>query len=307
MFGKKPESFIDFANQYLEYLLTNGKSSTRSKALSVIVKLKEFINGKDLLFTDIDVSFIKKYESYLRNIKGNKINTIHSDLKVIRRIVKEAVRESLITDNNNPFKNYKLKWEDSNVIYLNDDEIQRLKELELNPKIMEHHVRNIFVFSCYAGGLRISDVLKLKWRQFDGERIELNTQKSNAKVSILLPNVALRILEIYKVSKLSDSDFIFPFLNNNADYTMQKKLYRDISSRTAYANKLLKSICEKAKINKQIHFHVSRHTFATQALKRGMRIEYVSKLLGHSSIKTTQIYAKIVDAELDKAMEVFND
>ena len=60
-----------------------------------------------------------------------------------------------------------------------------------------------------------------------------------------------------------------------------------------------------AETDKKIHFHTSRHTFATRALKKGMRIEYVSKLLGHSSIKTTQVYAKIVNKDLDDAMDEF--
>ena len=72
-------------------------------------------------------------------------------------------------------------------------------------------------------------------------------------------------------------------------------------------NKNLKSIATKAKISKKITFHVARHTFATIALKKGIRIEYVSKLLGHANLKETQIYAKIINEELDKAMDVFND
>jgi site-specific recombinase XerD len=68
----------------------------------------------------------------------------------------------------------------------------------------------------------------------------------------------------------------------------------------------LKIIAAKAGIEKHISFHSSRHTFATRALKKGMRIEYVSKLMGHTNLKTTQIYAKIVNEELDKAMDVFN-
>jgi integrase/recombinase XerD len=69
----------------------------------------------------------------------------------------------------------------------------------------------------------------------------------------------------------------------------------------------LKTIATKAKIEKKISFHTSRHTFATRALRKGMRIEYVSKLIGHSNIKTTQIYAKIVNEELDEAMDVFDE
>jgi integrase/recombinase XerD len=87
----------------------------------------------------------------------------------------------------------------------------------------------------------------------------------------------------------------------------KKAVHNAIGSANAYVNSSLKIIARKAGIEKNIHFHMSRHTWATRALRKGMRIEHVSKLLTHRSIKTTQIYAKIVNADLDAAMEVFND
>ena len=80
-----------------------------------------------------------------------------------------------------------------------------------------------------------------------------------------------------------------------------------ISGATAIVNKNLKIISKLAEIDKNISFHLSRHTFATRALTKGISIDKVSKLLGHSSIKETQIYAKIINTELDKAMDVFNE
>ena len=98
----------------------------------------------------------------------------------------------------------------------------------------------------------------------------------------------------------------FPFLSNTTDYSNPNVLFKALSSNTAFVNKNLKTIASKAEIKKAISFHSSRHSFATRALQKGMRIEYVSKLLGHSTIKTTQIYTKIVNSDLDKAMEIFN-
>ncbi len=91
------------------------------------------------------------------------------------------------------------------------------------------------------------------------------------------------------------------------DYSDPVLLFKAISSNTAYTNKNLKMIADKAEINKNISFHSSRHTWATRALRKGMRIEYVSKLMGHSTIKTTQVYTKIVNSELDNAMNVFDE
>lgn len=90
------------------------------------------------------------------------------------------------------------------------------------------------------------------------------------------------------------------------DLDTPKTLDRAIASKTALINKSLKKIAKKAEIDKNISFHVARHTFATIALKKGMRIEYVSKLLNHRNIKTTQIYSKIIDNELDLALDNLN-
>jgi integrase/recombinase XerD len=127
-------------------------------------------------------------------------------------------------------------------------------------------------------------------------------------VSVKVPNKALEIIELYKPEKkdFNPDNYIFPFFSNEIEYT-PVSLFQAISSRTANINSDLKDIAKLTKINKNLSFHSSRHTWATRALRKGMRIEYVSKLMGHSSIKTTQIYAKIVNSELDKAMDVFND
>ena len=97
-----------------------------------------------------------------------------------------------------------------------------------------------------------------------------------------------------------------PLVNNDVDYSDPKFLHRTLSSSATYTNKDLKKIAEAAKVNKRLHFHTSRHTVATSALRKEMRLEYASKLMGHSDLRTTQIYAKIVNEELDKAMEVFD-
>lgn len=125
-------------------------------------------------------------------------------------------------------------------------------------------------------------------------------------MSIKLPSKAIDIFNKYKTDASSKEDFIFPVLSNQIDYSDREFLHRALSSATAYTNKDLKSIAKTLEINKKIHFHTSRHTFAVRSLSKGMRIEHLSKLMTHTSIKTTQIYAQIVNEDLDKAMSIFN-
>ena len=96
-------------------------------------------------------------------------------------------------------------------------------------------------------------------------------------------------------------------LSEDIDLNDPRALDNAISSATAYINKNINTLAKKANISKKVSFHASRHTWATRALKKGMSIDKVSKLMGHAAIRETQIYAKIVNEELDKAMDVFND
>ena len=121
-----------------------------------------------------------------------------------------------------------------------------------------------------------------------------------------MPEKALQIIALYKPEKINASDLIFPFYSNDIDFNDIETFYTLKSSIKSRINIALKSMAKVAGVKKNVHFHTSRHTFATRALRKGARIEFVSKLLGHASIRTTQIYASIVNEDLDNAMELFN-
>jgi integrase/recombinase XerD len=198
----------------------------------------------------------------------------------------------------------KLKAGSTKKEFLTEEEIKKIEDLDLTENTMMFHHRNIYIFATYAGGMRISDILQLKWKNYDGDRILIVTKKTQNTVSVKLPMKAKEIIKLYQQDQVILENYIFPFLKNETEYTPHS-MFRAISSRTAYINKDLKKIAATAQIDKNIHFHTSRHTFATRALRKGMRIEYVSKLLGHESIKTTQVYAKIVNKDLDDAMDKY--
>lgn len=304
--GKASVSFTKFSQRYLEELDNGEHIATHKKTKSILLKISEFTNGKDLHFDYITVSWLKEFEQFLKKTKGNGANTVNANFRVIRRIINLAINEDLINIDRNPFKRLKLTSVNPKKDYLTEQELKWMELAPIAEGTNKDHHRNMYVFSAYAGGLRISDMLLLKWKNFDGTRIIMQTQKTASTVSIKLPVTALEILKKYRADDSKSEDFIFPFLKNNDDYTDKKKLFNAISSATAYTNGDLKDIAKMVGIEKKLSFHSARHTFATRALMKGMRIEYVSKLLGHSDIATTQIYAKIVNEELDKAMDVFN-
>lgn len=305
--GTAPTSFFKYANDYLDLMETKIQPATVDKMRGVISKIKKFTKDNDLMIEDMDLQWLKKYETYLRTDLGNISNTIFSNYKILRRIFNEAIKDEIISYDKNPFNKFKFKWDAPKKEFLTEDEIARIEALKLEDDPWLFNVRNIYVFATYVGGMRISDITQLKWSNYDGERILIETQKTGTTVSIKLPQKAIDIIHLYRHDAVKHNEYIFPFLDNNKDYSDGRVLYRAIGSCATMCNRALKKIALFGKIDKKVHFHTSRHTFATRALKKGMRIEYVSRLMGHSNIKTTQIYAKIVNEELDQAMAVFND
>lgn len=304
--GTTSGSFLAYADRYVQQTERNGQYGTAHRVKSIFAKLRKYLDGRDLPFEGVTVSFLKAYEQHLRGNLKNSINTTHANLKVFRRLINEAVREDLLEPAQNPFLKFRLRLEKTSKQYLTEEELQKVEGLELEEGSLKGHHRNMYVFACYAGGLRISDLLLLRWRNFDGERVALGTRKTGSEVSVKLPAKALKIITSYRPGEPEPEAFVFPILSRrDRDYSDPKVLFKALSSENAQANKSLREIATEIELSHGMNFHSSRHTWATRALRKGMRIEYVSKLMGHTSIKTTQIYAKVVSEELDKAMDVF--
>lgn len=307
IYGKIPVGFFEFAEEICEKYLREDKIGTYDKCKSILNKLKAYLKDRQIYFQDIDVNFLFKYEKYLREFHNNCTNTVHKDLKFIRQVFLAAYRMGLIEHQQIPFLRYQLKKEKTQRLFLTEPELLSIENLELNEKpLMEMH-RDMFVFSAYTGGLRVSDILQLTWKDFDGQNINFTIRKTHQQISIRLPQKAQLILNKYEKYKLTRNDFIFPMMKVPSENKDARAVDNAISKATSYINKNLKKIALLSGIEKPLSFHISRHTFATRALRKGISIDKVSKLMGHAAIKETQIYAKIVNEELDKAMEVFND
>ncbi len=314
IYGKTPTNFFTFTEALIENYKSKNQIALTDKYSVLLEKLEFFLGKRELYFQEITMHFLERYELHLLKDIKNKINTIKNDMKFIRAVYNIAVSKDLIEPHHNPFYKFKIKSEKTQRHYLTEDELKKFEEAVLPDftKIELH--RDIFIFQCYGGGLRISDVLSLQWKQFDGTSIQVFTQKTKEMVTIKLPVKALAIIEKYKrinekyLKEHPDESypFIFPVYPPNLDLTDAKQHDINLSRSTAYINKNLKTIAGIAEVKKNLSTHIGRHTFATLALKKGIRLEYLSKIMTHESIKTTQIYAKIINSELDKAMEVMN-
>jgi integrase len=194
--GKPAVSLFEYVNQYISDNKAKGKIGTYKKVKTVLFKLQAFTKTTDFHFDDFDLAFLKKYECYLGDDVRNKPNTVYDNLKILRRLFNSAIREELIEPHLNPFPKFRMTTEKTTKQYLTEGELKAIEELPLKEDTVMFHHRNLHVFACYAGGIKISDVLQLKWQNFNGTHITLNTQKTRETVSIKLPTKALEIIEV---------------------------------------------------------------------------------------------------------------
>jgi integrase len=188
---------------------------------------------------------------------------------------------------NNPFKYLTIKKVDGKRDFLSSEELNILAEAYHTGKIKsvkDKEVLQYFLFSCYTG-LRYSDLKALNKSAIDGNSIKINMHKTGYIVGIPLTKKALQLLP---TGNLDDTKTVFRVYCNKV------------------TNRILKRIGVQLGIQKKLTCHVARHTFATISITLGIPIEVISKLLGHTNLKTTQIYAKIVDSVKEREMEKWN-
>ena len=307
--GDRTKSFSIFANEFRDRFLKAGSIGTYRGYKAMLNKLQEYRKEKDLTFADVTVEFLSDYHSHLQSL-GNKVNTIHKNLKSIRAIYYAAIAERIITAEHNPFFIYKLKA-DNNVKKekLNVAEILSLEALEYEKDSLKWHVKNFFLFSFYCAGIRASDVLQLKWNNIsDNGRLEYRMDKTGHHKSIALMPKANFIINCYKAGKAKQADYIFPFIDTSLNLTDSIILFNQVSSNTVLVNKYLKEIAKDAKITKPLSTHIARHSFSDIARRKKASIYDISKMLGHSSIKVTEAYLASFDIDSqDEAMKSILD
>ncbi len=296
-------SFSQFFKEYVDQQKIDKKFGTHKKVESVLKKFNDYNKQREVPFSIFTLEYLKEYENYLRGL-GNTTNTIHANLKVFRMLFNKAVQLDIIPIQNNPFSKHKLKTEKVEKSFLTQNEVDAIDQVKLTAgSKMEAH-KDMFVFACYAGGIRISDLLQLRIERYDQTTkvISFFVHKTKNNHTIKLPKKAVEILERY-ISHGKTSGYIFGLLDESVFNASADLLLTKISSATAYANKNLKTIKDLAGIEKPISFHSSRHTFGTLAVKKGIGIQMVSKIMVHSNLTTTLGYAKIVDAQMWSEMD----
>ena len=275
-----------------KYNLINKKivKGTYNRYCYLRIRLSEFLLEKyhlsDIPLREINYQFINDFEMYLLTVRGNKQSTIAQNLILLKLVLEVAYKNEWIY--RNPFINYKIEDEKSERGYLTQMEVEILMDTKLDKKL--EPTRDVFIFCCFTG-LSYIDVFKLTQEQIhlsvDGQQwIMGKREKTDMDYFIPMMEIPKKILEKYKTQTFKNG-----------------KLLPVKCSVTI--NLHLKEIAEICGIEKHFSFHLSRHTFATLTMSKGVSLESVSKMMGHKNIRTTQIYAKMTTEKVGRDMAIF--
>ena len=300
---KNAKSFFAYADSYLEDLKIQNKHNSYIAEKPRINHFKEFA-GRDLTFNDITVAVLNKYKVYLKGTYDHSDRTVMNHLAIIRTIYNHAIKEGIAEKKNYPFggENVKIKMPSTLKIGLEKEEIQKIEDLDLEVGSTIWHTRNVFLFSFYFAGMRISDVLRVKWKDLQNDRLNYTMGKNNKSGSVKITEKVENIIKLYEKDKKNKNDYVFPELKS-ANPKDKEDIYRKIKTASRKFNKYLKRIGEQAKIEKNISNHISRHSFGNIAGEK-IPIQMLQKLYRHSDIKTTVMYqSNFMFKDTDDALE----
>lgn len=277
---KEERSFLDWMEGEIDKeTYTAGTIANHKAALAVLKRFKE-----GMTFTQIDYKCICDFENFLKNA-GYAINTIAKFMKIFRRFVNLAIDEELMTVY--PFRKYHIKTENVQKQSLTERELRRIEDKEEKEDLTEEERKVVkgFLFSVYSG-LRFSDIVQVTKQHvkniYRNKWVVMRMQKTDHEVRI-------------PISKMFRGKAATMIQENK---TTTGKLFQLPCN--ARCNLILKRVLKRFNIHRHITFHCARHTCATVLLSKGVSLPIIQHILGHQSIKTTQVYSAVKDTTINK-------
>lgn len=315
--------FFDFAlKRIMERRALKGKGTSPSSIDNAISSLRQFEkfvryehkgthgeNNELLYVGDITTKLVSEYRAW-RLADKLSIETVNKSIQTIASICKYAADLHYITYQLSTeiadlyLPNCSLESDDVNVKYLTDEELSKLFGIsDQLPHERQREILEMFKFSFYACGLRIVDVLTLRWKDIDYE----NNRIKKVQVKTLNRNVipmCQQVLEILSHWRGRNAVYVFDLLKEDFDLYDRDELYRRRNAVTRTINTSIKRTCEIAGLENTYTFHSARHSWAVHALKQGIDISKIGRLLGHSDSRVTErIYAEYLPDTLDEVVD----
>ncbi len=306
-------TFTPQSERYFEALKSAGKYNQYTSDKPRINRFVEFVGG-DIAFQDITPALLDRFKAHIKSkpskLKRNGKKVLMSErtavnhLVAIRSVFSHAIKDNVCDPKYYPFGKgkTKIKFPDSIKIGLTPEEVKALEDVELTDP--EHnHARNLWLFSFYFAGMRVSDVFRTRWSDIQNDRLHYSMGKNNKGGSLKLSEKAIAILDQYKEFKENADDLIFPELKG-CDFDDKFKTQKTIAFKTSAIDKCLRTqVAPKAKIDKKLTMHIARHTFGNISGDK-IPIQMLQKLYRHSSITTTIGYqSNFIYKDADDALD----
>lgn len=304
----KPKGGVTFFSQadaFLDGLKQAGKFNQYMSDKARIKFIKEFVHGGDVAFSDITLGFLDRLKVYLKSERKVGERTVQNYMATIRSVFGYAIANKVIEKGLSPFgkDGLSIKFPDTTKVGISREDVEKLESVTL-PNPEHDHARNLWLTSYYFAGMRISDVLRLRWTDFYDARLHYTMGKNKKAGSVKMHDKAQVILAKYEHLKVQDDDFVFPDLKRIKDLKDEFNVQRIINLAVSKYDQILrKSVAPAAGIKSKLSMHIARHTFATLAGDK-VNIQMLQKLYRHSDIKTTIAYqANFIHQSADDAID----
>ena len=301
MISKEVEDFFALSKSYLKKIEDRKQFHQYDTEYHRIEVFKEYLKKDKLYFNELNIDLIRLFENFLLNKKNLKPRTVANYMITIRTIFNLAISKSRKNIPSYPFGKgkYQIRFPETRKIGLNRDEIIILENIE-EITIAQQYALNVWLISFYFAGIRVSDVLKLKWKDFFDNRLNYRMGKNSKLVSLKVPEKVVNILERLERSK--DSIYLFKELEG-INVKDNKRLQTRIKTATRNFNRRLEIVAAKAGIDKKLSMHIARHSFGNISGDK-IPIQMLQKLYRHSSVTTTILYlSNFMQKDTDDALE----
>lgn len=284
---QEQEDKSSFIPLFKQEVMTSGlKESTKRNHLSTLALLQDF--KKNVTFSDLTFEFVSSFEYFLQS-KGYHTNTIAKHMKHLKRHINVAINKEYMDIQKYAFRKYKIKTVENGHTHLAPEELEKMETLQLTGRYIKYQkTLDAFLFCCYAG-MRYSDFVNMK-----PENIVEMHQETWLIYKSIKTGTEVR-LPLYLLFNGKGIQILNKYQANLQDFFH----LRDNSN----VNKELIIITRLAGLSKKVSFHTARHTNATLLIYNGVNITTVQKLLGHKSVKTTQIYTNVMDMTIISDLE----
>ncbi|AEV99693.1 integrase [Niastella koreensis] len=301
---KVSNSFMAQAKIHLSNLEKTKNFNRWTNESSLFKNFKKFLPGGDIGFEGITSTLLKQFAAHLK-FTGNNVSETHimNHMVVIRLVYNQAIDAGLVDEKFYPFgrRKFKVKFPETTKIGLTASEVKTLEDANFaDPRL--HHSRNLFLFSFYFAGMRISDVFRLRWSDFKDGRLYYVMGKNGKAGSLKVPAKATAIMEQYSRPN-PKHDLVFPDIEGVEDYNDEWEVKKKIKSSNRRLNERLDSVRAGIKLTKKLDPHIARHTFGNISGDK-ISLKTLKQLYRHFHLSTTANYQQnFTHDEMDNALD----